>query len=101
MTPAPIGGYPGIPNPATQNGLTLNGGAPIGAGTPPDFGTAAAPGIGGGLGTSPFNMNPADPTSASFRRIKPQQTGSGSAGMGNAQAGAPDTSVPTAPARLY
>jgi hypothetical protein len=61
--------------------------APSGFGVPSGFGQAAASGLGGGFGTQPFNMNPTDPASGMFRRIKPMQTGAGSAGMGNAQPG--------------
>ncbi len=76
-------------------------GAPVGSGGAPSFGQAAQPGIGGGLGTSPFTMNPADPNGAPFRRIKPMQTGAGSAGMGNAETGIPDASIPQMPGRAY
>lgn len=92
-------GTPGQPTDTSILGLNpnnappLSGQPPVGYGLP-QFGQAATSGIGGGV-SGPFNpygggMQRPPGTGAifgGFRRITPQQTGPGSAGMGNAQGG--------------
>lgn len=88
----PISGQPGLAPPSGNMGLTP-GFSPQAPGGIPQFGQAATSGIGGGV-SGPFNpyggYSPPPGQGAifgGFRRITPQQTGPGSAGMGNAQGG--------------